>query len=453
MRNTRRLWWGRAGVLLTLAGMAAAADPTPVGWWKLDEGSGTVVNDSSGKNNTGTILGNPLRVAGKAGGALQFDGNGDYINCGNGPSLQIRNQITMAFWLKTPGFGASTWTALITKGDTSWRMSRSAITGNSVHMGIGGTSTASNPWFDAAKRVTDNQWHHIAGVYDGTLARIYIDGVQDASLAATGLLAVSANNVLIGENEGARGRYLIGTLDDIRLYNQALSAAQIRALALLPPPQPPVTFGDPKLKAAVESTLAITNPTAEDMLALTTLVANGKGISSLGGLEYAENLTYLDASNNQIADISPLAGLTKLTDLRLHVNRIQGVSALRNMTALTRLFLSANQITDISPLAGLTKLTDLRPNTNQIKDISALAGLTNLTQLEIQENKEITDVSAVAEMTKLTWLNIDGNKVTDIGPLSRLTQLQHLEIARNQITGISALSAMMQLTYLDASNN
>jgi hypothetical protein len=201
-------------------------DPSLVGWWRLDEGSGSLANDSSGNDNLGVIQGTPTWVPGILDGALQFNGTDCYVNCGNGGSLQVQNQITMAFWIKTPGFTRN-WAAIITKGDGSWRMSRSSETGNSVHMGIGGTTTVGNPWFDASTPITDNEWHHVAGVYDGTMARIYIDDVESATRAATGQLASSTNNVLIGENEGGTGRLLSGTLDDVRIYSRGLSAAEV----------------------------------------------------------------------------------------------------------------------------------------------------------------------------------------------------------------------------------
>jgi hypothetical protein len=207
-------------------GFTAGTDPSLAGWWRLDEGSDNLANDSSGNGNLGVIQGTPTWVPGILDGALQFNGTDCYVNCGNGPSLQMQNQITMAFWIKTPGFTRN-WAAIITKGDASWRMSRSSETGNSVHMGIGGTTTVGNPWFDASKPIADNAWHHIAGVYDGTTARIYIDGVESASREATGQLATNSNNVLIGENEGGTGRLLSGTLDDVRIYSRGLAAEEI----------------------------------------------------------------------------------------------------------------------------------------------------------------------------------------------------------------------------------
>jgi len=90
----------------------------------------------------------------------------------------------------------------------------------------------------------------------------------------------------------------------------------------------PVYFADARLKAAVEQTLGVTDPTASDMLGLTNLYASWRGISDLTGLEYATNLTWLDLNHNQISDLSPLAGLTNLTQLGLWSNQISDLSPL-----------------------------------------------------------------------------------------------------------------------------
>ena len=90
-----------AGVLLAvmLAGAAGAASP-PVGDWRMNEGSGTVLVDSSASGNNGTILGNPTWVAGQHGQAIHFDGTGDYATVPDSASLDISSAITMAAWVK-----------------------------------------------------------------------------------------------------------------------------------------------------------------------------------------------------------------------------------------------------------------------------------------------------------------------------------------------------------------
>jgi hypothetical protein len=216
-------------VTFVFADTTLALDPSLVGWWKLDDGSGLVATDSSGNGNDGTISGSPNWIAdGKIGGALEFNGTDCSINVGNGPSLQIRDEITISFWIKSSGFGSNGWAAIISKGDGSWRMSRSANTGNSLHMGVGGTTVSGNTYFDASTTVTDNEWHHGAGVYDGSRAIIYIDGVEDASIEASGQLASATQDVLICDNADYAGqRLLAATLDDIQLYDRALSIDEI----------------------------------------------------------------------------------------------------------------------------------------------------------------------------------------------------------------------------------
>ena len=107
---------------LILTSSAKAADPDLAAYWKFDEGSGTTAFDSSGNGNDGLFNGDPQWVAGKYGGALEFDGD-DYLNCGNGDSLQIQDEITMSFWFQVDAF-VNTWEGFLAKGDNSYRASR-----------------------------------------------------------------------------------------------------------------------------------------------------------------------------------------------------------------------------------------------------------------------------------------------------------------------------------------
>jgi len=211
---------------LVLTSTASAADPDLAAYWKFDEGSGTTAYDSSGNGNDGVFVGDPKWVAGKYGGALEFDGD-DYLNCGNGDSLQIQDEITITFWFQVDAF-SNTWEAFLAKGDNSYRASRSAGTGNATHMGASGTSVGGgNGWFDAAVVITDNQWHHWAGVYDGSEGRIYIDGALDTASPGTGQINISTYDFYIGENQQATGRYLHGLMDEVRIYSRALADSEI----------------------------------------------------------------------------------------------------------------------------------------------------------------------------------------------------------------------------------
>jgi hypothetical protein len=210
-----------AVLILAAFALSSTASAGLVGWWKFDETSGATAADSSGQGNDGRVVGTAQWVAGKIDGALQFNGS-TYVDCGNKPSLNVRDQITISFWFKVEAF-VNTWEAFLAKGDGAYRSSRSNGTGNSVHMGITGSN-----YFDATTVVTDNQWHHYCGTYDGALAVIYVDGVVDASRQYTGQIGDSSSyNLYIGENAQATGRLLHGALDDVRIYDKALNEQQI----------------------------------------------------------------------------------------------------------------------------------------------------------------------------------------------------------------------------------
>ena len=206
--------------------------PEPLAYWTFDEGAGNIALDASGNGHDGVIWGNPRWVAGIVGGALDFDGYGDYVDCGNPVGLNIQDKITLACWIKVASFSRN-WETILAKGDDSYRLSRSSGTGagngNAVHFGITGTTTY---FFDGTATVTDDQWHHVAGVYDGSQAAIYVDGVLDRAVPATGRISSTTYPLYIGENSEQRGRYLNGIVDDVRIYNRALNAQEVQQCML-----------------------------------------------------------------------------------------------------------------------------------------------------------------------------------------------------------------------------
>ena len=205
-------------------GPAWSASGDLVGWWTFDETEGTIAADSSGQGNNGTVVGAALWVPGKIEGALEFNGS-TYVNCGNSTSLNIRDQVTIAFWFKVQAF-VNEWEAFLSKGDGSYRASRSGGTGNATHMGITGSN-----YFDAPTTITDNQWHHYSATYDGATAIIYIDGKEDARQSYTGQIGdSSAYNLYLGNNSQNTTRLLHGLLDDVQIYNNALTPDEIQKI-------------------------------------------------------------------------------------------------------------------------------------------------------------------------------------------------------------------------------
>ena len=228
----------------------------------------------------------------------------------------------------------------------------------------------------------------------------------------------------------------------------------------------PVNIPDPNLRAKIEEALGKASGaliTTADMAKLTELTAQNANISNLAGLEAATSLTRLDLgteyvaaegrsiNSNSVSDLSPLAGLTNLTWLRLRNNSISDISDLAGLTNLTWLNLGGNlMISDISAFTGLTNLTSLYLYGNSISDISDLASLTNLTFLNLWFNS-IADLSPLRGLTNLTWLGLYNNLVSDISPLIGLTNLGWLGLA-NHSTFIPA-TGLTHLTSININNN
>lgn len=135
-------------------------------------------------------------------------------------------------------------------------------------------------------------------------------------------------------------------------------------------------------------------------------------------LAHCVNLKVLDLSFNRIADISPLADLTHLTELNLDINPLIGadLTPLAGLTRLTKLKLSAIGISDLKPLAGLVNLQVLDLPRNQVKDLTPLAGMMQLKELDLQDN-QIHDITPLANLTQIDKLYLDRNMIVDLKPL------------------------------------
>ncbi len=201
-----------------------------------------------------------------------------------------------------------------------------------------------------------------------------------------------------------------------------------------------VTFKDDKLEAAIRE--IIDKPdgplTKSDLLDLERLDLLEKDITSLAGLEQAENLWVLDLTNNRVDDLSSLENLLSLKTLYLHENDLVDIAKLSGLVNLEDLGLSGNEIEDISPLSNLVKLEVLDLAGNHITDIGPLANLGELQRLLLCEN-DLSDISPVSNLTGLKWLFFACNRVSDIEALENLGSLERLVFNDNSVNDLSAL--------------
>ena len=207
---------------------ANAAEPNLVGWWKLDDGSGDTAIDSSGNGNNGTLINDPMWAIGINNGALQFDGIDDYVNCGNDPSLNVTDEVTIAAWVKLNSVPPAFSVLIAGKYSAYWLEWRDTKA-LSLSMYINGAYNGSGPTLDLA----DGDWHHIALTYDGTHKKGYHNRQEVFSEGASGSIDVSGVNFFVGEGHPADAGYNgcpDGLIDDVRVYNRALTQEEIQLM-------------------------------------------------------------------------------------------------------------------------------------------------------------------------------------------------------------------------------
>jgi phage-related tail fiber protein len=175
----------------------ASADPNLVAYYRLDGDAKDTGNVSPPAN--GNLNGNPTWITGRVGGSIHLDGD-DYVSCSNNVKFDITDEITLACWIKTTSGNA--WQTITTKVGGShegiYRLNFDS-SGNNVFFTCEGVPPY-NAW--GGVPVNDGQWHHLAGVYDGSNLYLYVDGVEDVSTNASGSVDLSPDPFLIGGYDG-----------------------------------------------------------------------------------------------------------------------------------------------------------------------------------------------------------------------------------------------------------
>jgi len=214
-------------LVLSVTGNASAE---LVGYWKFDEGAGTTAYDSSGNGLDGTLKGNPKWVAGYLGGALDFDGSDDYVEVSHNPILSITDEITIAAWTYMRA-NASGEMSIVSKG--GWSANDLPYELTETPGGVifwqfyddGGRDTC------APDSPPVDEWHHIAGTYDGKIFKCYIDGVLADEWAYVGKMPVNTAPVNLGRR--SRGGCLFnGIIDEVAIYDRALSEDEVPKIML-----------------------------------------------------------------------------------------------------------------------------------------------------------------------------------------------------------------------------
>src|SRR3990167_1992532 len=277
-----------------------------VGYWALDEGSGVIAMDSSGKNNGGTLTNGPTWIAGKSMQAVLFDGNNDYVNVLHNDSLDPGSSLwSVSVWVKTSVSNGT----VLRKGDNDPDEYRLSIVNGKAQFNI---NAGGDTVFAVAKSlsfVNDGAWHHIAGVRTGTKSvAIYVDGLQEgtATYTGSGTSIDTSGPLTIGAQSGG-SLALSATIDEVRIYNRALSGTEIQDIynsnATIPPSDttpPVISNGAPNgsLPAGTtSSTISVStneNSTCKySTISGITYASIGNTFSMTGGLSHSSTISGL----------------------------------------------------------------------------------------------------------------------------------------------------------------
>lgn len=196
--------------------------------YNFNEGAGATVGDLSGNNNLGNIFQSTWYASGKYGKALAFDGSNDYVSVADSNSLDLTNRMTLEAWVRPTA--NSGWRTVLMKennGELAYAMyARESSNRPSGWLRINPTSGSSQSAVSNTG-LTLNAWSHLALTYDGSVMRLYVNGVQKGTRNVTGNMYTSSNPLKFGGN-GVWGEYFAGQLDEIRIYNRALNASEIQ---------------------------------------------------------------------------------------------------------------------------------------------------------------------------------------------------------------------------------
>ena len=215
--------WG--GVTSSAAVLTVTVQPNGlVAAYGFNEGSGATVADGSGNGNTGTLSGATWTTSGKYGNGLVFNG-GSLVKVPDSRSLDLTNAMTVEAWVY-PTIKASGWSTAIMK-EQSGEFCYVLYAGSPANQPNAYVYINGEQGFAGPSGLAVNAWSHLTATYDGTTLRLYVNGVLASTTAVSGAMAASSGVLRLGGNS-VWGEWFSGLIDEVRVYNRALSQSEIQ---------------------------------------------------------------------------------------------------------------------------------------------------------------------------------------------------------------------------------
>jgi len=229
-----------------------------VGYWKMDESSAGSAQvdrvDSSGNSNTLTDTNTVASGAGKFGNGSDFEySNSEYVTIADGSQsgLDVGSQLTISTWIKPESFVSTN--IILAKYNTTGNQRGyriNTLPSGAIQFLLSTDGSTYSIAATGAASVTLNNWYHVVATYDGTQAKIYINNTftEVAStnpLALTGDINDNTASFMIGKQDSLLGYTFDGVIDEVRVYNRALSQEEIgRLYNFAPGPVAHYTFDE-----------------------------------------------------------------------------------------------------------------------------------------------------------------------------------------------------------------
>ena len=232
------LWKSAAITLVVLIGTlcsisicaADVLEDALVAVWLFDENQGLEAADASGTGHDGDIKGAKW-VQGKIGAGLDFNGDGNIVEIPHDADFDL-TEYTISAWIKTEPTGL--WQTEIGKEPVAGNPRNYGIfvAGNTKLLGV--NYTTAGAWKTAFSKTVaaDGKWHHVAATFDGKVLRAYFDGVMEGETKTEIPPDHNTEPVRIGRWVNPRGDYWSGMLDEVALFNQALTEDEIQDITM-----------------------------------------------------------------------------------------------------------------------------------------------------------------------------------------------------------------------------
>lgn len=252
---------------------AQGSDPSLVAAYHCNESTGTVLTDVSGRGNNGAVPAGAWSASGRFGAALSLNGTSHMVTVPDSASLDLTNGMTLEAWVYPTA--TTDWQTVLIKETNNglayalYARVDSAKPGGYINTGGGDVFTSGNP------AVPLNAWTHVALTFNGSVLRLYVNGTLRSSTNITGSMILSGSPLRIGGNV-VWGEFFKGQIDEIRVYNRALTATEI-----VTDRDTPVTAG------ATAPTISLTSPTSGSTVSgVINITANATGSPGVAGVQF-----------------------------------------------------------------------------------------------------------------------------------------------------------------------